>query len=225
MIPTLTTVNSIEDVRGYKIIADIITDKDARLFYYIYDSNIIVISIVDKNYINNRIFILTKVGDFYIKEKEIFSTDENFSNMFGLNFVVTKHDKDYVLAISDEDYLSENNERTGCVFLYKFISGKGWLCIKELSVISTDDKIKYSKFGNYLNLTDDGLIVGHMCNNEQNYFLYKTNDFKHFSKEVVNYSVEEPIDEVTDSDNMFFTLNVDDISDGKKRFKLKCGKT
>lgn len=154
MNPIVTTINSIEDVKGYKLIADIIVNEDDDVFLYIYDSNIIVISIISQEY-NNRIFILTKVDDFYIKEKEIFLNDGGCSNKSKTNISITKYKDEYILALSDPDYKSEDGFTTGCVFLYKFLSGKGWCCVKEIT-----SSIEDNKFGNYLEFTKDEVSCG-----------------------------------------------------------------
>lgn len=218
MIPIVTTINSIEDVKGYKTIADITVDNNDEVILYIYDSNFIVISVISEEHNNNRIFILTKVDDFYIKEKEIFLDGVNHSDKNGINLSVTKHDKKYILALADTYYKTEDGEIIGCVFLYKFISGKGWCCIKELTSFKED-----SEFGNYLEFTEDGLIVGFINNNEQNFYLYRTNNFKHFNKEKIEYDVQKLYSKLSNYDNIFFVMDeYNNKSDGVRKFRLRC---
>ncbi len=222
MISIITTVNSIENTEGYRIIADIATDEDNDINLFIHDHNIIIVSILDKiSADRNKIVILCRVGDFYIVEKEIIVNDCNYSNKFGKHIFVTKYENNYILAISDENYTLENGNSTGCVFLYKFIPTRGWCCIKELTLLNKDDEIKYNKFGNFLKFTDDGLVIGCENNNQQNYFLFKTNNFKHFHKQKIEYNEEELYSKISNSDNIYFVLDKYNISDGIQKFRLK----
>ncbi len=190
MLPIITTINTIKDKDGFSTIVDVKTDLNTDTnFCLSEDGKLIIMGItnVDRDY--NRVVILSKVGDFYIKEQEIILKDINTSDKFGSFIDIGTCGKDNIIAVSDKGYLSSDGcFNVGCVFIYKFISGKGWVCVKELTLLDGTDDLRYSQFGNYLRFTEDGLIIGCLENIEQIYFLYKTNNFLHFNKQRINYT-------------------------------------
>lgn len=203
MIPIITTLNTIKDKDGFSIIADIKTDLSTDTnFCLSEDGETIVMGITDVDRTYNRVVILNKVSDFYIKEQEIILKDINASDKFGSFIDISKCGKDNVIAVSDRGYLSSDGSfNAGCVFIYKFISGKGWCCIKELTLLDGIDEFKYSEFGNYLRFTDDGVIIGAIENSKQIYFLFKTNNFLHFIKKKIEYT--PPIKQQFHNDKIF----------------------
>ncbi len=212
MIPIITTVNTIKDKDGFSTIAEVTTDLSTDTnFCLSEDGETIVMGVTDVDRTYNRVVILNKVSDFYIKEQEIILKDINASDKFGSFIDISKCGKDNIIAVSDRGYLSSDGcFNVGCVFIYKFISGKGWVCIKELTLLDGDDDLRYRQFGNYLRFTEDGLIIGCVENIEQIYFLYKTNNFLHFNKQRINYT--PPIEQQRHKDKIFIInteLNID----------------
>ncbi len=157
----LTTINSIS-ILGKTIIAEIdISDNDEIILNSSKDSNIIVLSVISHSEENNKIFILSKVGSFYIKEKEIKLTDKNVSKEFGKNIAINKFNNDYIVAISDTEYLSSNGvDSVGCVFIYRFVPNNGWKCTKQLTFIDNTDELRYRRFGNILEFVNNDLYIG-----------------------------------------------------------------
>lgn len=67
------------------------------------------------------------------------------------------------------------------------------------------------------------LVVGYLSNNEQNFYLYKTDNFKHFNKEKIEHNVEKLYSKLSNNDNVFFVMDeYNNISDGKRKFRLRC---
>lgn len=189
----LTTINSIS-ILGETIIAEIDTnDNNEIILNSSKDGVIIVISIISHSEENNKIFILSKVGSFYIKEKEINVTDENISKEFGKNITINRFNNEYIIAISDTEYLSSNGvDSVGCVFIYQFIPKNGWKCIKQLTYIDDTDELRYRRFGNIIEFVNNDLYIGCIDNckkfnkDKEQYsntlLIYKTDNYTHFQK-------------------------------------------
>lgn len=226
----LKTINSVSN-NDIFIIADIIIESTSEIIVSgSYDDKLIVLTILDKIK-GNKVFILSKVGNFYIKEAEILIDDNNISDKFGENVEIIKHNNEYIIAISDSEYLSSNGiDKVGCVFLYKFLPNKGWSCIKELTLLDGNNEIKYNNFGEIIDFVKEGLVVSALNRDRQILFLFKTTNFLHFNKQeletiftiIKDRSKLLELNVTSDGCLVSLYLELDSlISDGSKRYLLK----
>lgn len=140
------------------------------------------------------------------------------SDKFGSFIDIGTCGKDNIIAVSGKGYLSSGGcFNVGCVFICKFISGKGWVCVKELTLLDGTDDLRYRQFGNYLRFTEDGLIIGCLENIEQIYFLYKTNNFLHFNKQRINYT---PPTQQHHHEDKIFIINTE-LNINNKHYQIK----
>lgn len=172
---SLLTINSTINI-DTSIIAELdLNDTDHVVINSSIEGDLIVVSVI--SYLDkNKIYVLSKVGDFYIKEKEIIEDDECISKRFGENIAISKINDEYMIAISDTEYYNSSGlNDVGCVFIYKSISGKGWWCVKQLFLIEDGDENRYSRFGNILEFTSNGLVVG--CVDSEKEFLLNKDEY------------------------------------------------
>ena len=218
----LMTVNSISNL-GSNIIAELnIDDNDEIIINSSKDGILITVSVISSNKENNKIFILRRIQDFYIKEKGLVLDDVNVSKEFGKNIAINKFKNEYIIAISDTEYLSTNGkDGVGCVFIYRFIpiSGKRWTCVKELTFTDSRDELRYQRFGNILEFVDNDLYIGCIdsykkfsCDKEQysnTLLIYKTDNYNHFQVTELGTNTEwldSIINIVYVKDNLFYFL-------------------